>query len=430
MENLIAYLVTEELKPAVGCTEPISVAFTAAVAGRQLRGLQDEIEQVSVELDKNVFKNGKDVSIPSPFPLRGNLYAAPIGALLADPDRGLQILQHLPEAVCHQAQALVEQGKVKLTLNEQATELYVKVTLTGRAGNVVTAISQRRHDQVVFLQRNAEILLDRPPDEGTGSQRHRLAEVSFTDFFAFLETCALPAWIAEKLDESIAMNRRVMEEGLRGVGTGLGKKIIELGRSECAMNYIISHCAAAVDARMAGVSLPVMSVTGSGNQGLILFLTIDLYASQHHFPRERLHKAIVLGIFLAGKIKHYSGRLSALCGCVIAAGIAGASALAYLEGQSREQVVSAFNIMASDIMGIVCDGAKSSCALKAATGVNSLLRSVKLSRSDFSIPPLYGIIGQTIDETCVNIGKISNPGMLTTDQEILKIMTSKDSQLC
>ncbi len=425
MEELINYLVKEELKPALGCTEPISVAFTASVAGKHLAETGANLLTIDVELDKNVFKNGKDVSIPSPIPLRGNLYAAPLGALIAQPEKGLQILQDLSPTLCEAAKKLVETGMVKLSLNPQAKELFVKVTLKGTNNQQVTAICQQRHDRLVFISKNGEVLLDTRGALTSQVLKQPLSEIPFDDYYSFLETYHPAIEIQTKLDQSMAMNRKVMEAGLAGVGTGVGTLITKMTSHACPTNHIISRCAAAVDARMAGHSLPVMSVTGSGNQGLIVFLVHDLYAEQINAPKECLYKSILLAIFLAGKIKAYSGRLSALCGCVIAAGMASASGLSYLEGLSKDQVGNAFNIMASDIMGILCDGAKSSCAIKSATGVNSLLRSLQLVKKGFSIPPLFGIIGKTVDETIINIGKISNPGMLETDQEILKIMTAK-----
>jgi len=425
VKEILDQLIIEELKPAVGCTEPISVAFTASMAAKYFLETGDEIAYILVELDKNVFKNGKDVCIPSPIPLRGNLYAAPLGALIAKPEWGLKILQNPDRETCEIAKQMVAENRVSIKLNSEAKELFVQVTIAGKNGNSVTALTKKRHDQIVSVTTNGKVVLEKSPATSLENKKKSLAEIPFREFFDFCRTFDLETDLKKVLQESIEMNRKVMEAGLSGIGTGIGSKIIELGRSECPMNFMISRCAAAVDARMAGMSLPVMSVAGSGNQGLILFLSNYLYASQINANEEQLFRALLIAIFLTSKIKEFSGRLSAICGCVIASGMACASSLSFLDGLPIEGMENSFNLMASDIMGILCDGAKSSCALKAATGVNSLLRSIKLSKMGFSIPPNYGIIGENIDKTIENIGKISNPGMLETDREIIKIISSE-----
>jgi L-cysteine desulfidase len=425
LATFLPTFIREELKPAVGCTEPICVAFTASVAGERFRTQSAPLDRIEVELDKNVFKNGKDVDIPTPVPMRGNLFAAPLGALLAQPGKRLTILQDIDPETCRQAQTMVDQKRVHLGINPEARELFVKVTLSGADGTTVTAITQKRHDRVVFLSHNQDILLDERNQELSTGKGYDVSTIPFAEYYEFCRRYSPAPEIRALFAESIAMNRKVMEAGLAGVGTGFGRKILEIGRQECAMNNMISRCAAAVDARMAGLSLPVMSVTGSGNQGLIIFLTHDIHASAVRPDDDTFHQSLLLSIFLAAKAKHFSGRLSALCGCVVVAASAAAAGLCHMEGMPFEKLENAFNIMVSDIMGILCDGAKSSCALKAATGVNSLLRTVKLAGAGFSIPPLYGIIGRTIDETIINIGKISSQGMVETDQEIVKIMSAK-----
>ncbi|MFZ2955590.1 MAG: L-serine ammonia-lyase, iron-sulfur-dependent, subunit alpha [Candidatus Ozemobacteraceae bacterium] len=431
--SFVDKLLINELRPALGCTEPISVAFTSSLASRHIREAGDEIDEILVDLDKNVFKNGKVVKIPAPVPMRGNLHAAPLGAIIAQPDLGLQILQGLDEETCRRALSLVEEGRVKIRLDSKPTELFVQVSIRGKKGHLVIARCQGRHDRVVYLRVDDRVLTDTEsearadtsslPTEKNSSINQN--PVPARELFDFLADWSPPQPIIDRLEESMTMNLKVMEAGLSGIGTGVGVKLRELGTHECRQNLMISRCAAAVDARMAGYSLPVMSVTGSGNQGLVIFLSHRLRADLLGNSRTELYRSLIFAIHLASRIKAVSGRLSALCGCVIAAGMASAAGITRLEGGSWKEVEAAFHIMAADIMGILCDGAKASCALKVATGVNSLFRAVNLARKGFVIPPDEGIIGRTLEETMQNIGKIANPGMIQTDVEILKILENK-----
>ncbi|MBF0543966.1 MAG: serine dehydratase subunit alpha family protein [Candidatus Riflebacteria bacterium] len=422
MEEFINALISEELKPALGCTEPIAVALTASYAGKALRDSGDEPEKIFVELDKNVFKNGKVVSIPAPEPMRGNLFAAPLGALLAKPESGFQLLQSLDLDICKRAREMVDKGNVQVKLNSLHKQLFIQVKVSGKNGHVAIARSQKRHDNLVYLSIDEQILLEKNDSEVPPSSQVDFSKVSTREFFRAISHWIPTKTVVERLQEGIAMNLRVMEAGLTGYGTGVGKRIGEIGTVNCSQNKLISKCSAAVDARMSGFSLPVMSVTGSGNQGLLVFLLHHLYAECYKKTEVSLYRALIFAIFLASRIKSHSGRLSALCGCVISSGLAGSASLCMLENLDYEVAEASFHIMAADIMGILCDGAKASCALKAATGINSLLRSLKLAASGFKLPLHEGIIGNSIDDTIINIGKIANPGMVETDVEILKIL--------
>lgn len=425
MDAFIERLVATELKPALGCTEPISVAFTAGVAGKHLREIGDQVASIIIDLDKNVFKNGKVVEIPAPVPMRGNLYAAPLGALLACPEKGLEILQGLDVATCEAARRLVDEGKVQVRLDPKANELMVRAELLGTGGHRVIAMSRRRHDNIVFLQVDDRILIEEVVEPVTSAGSLGDTAITVRALHEFLQGYQPSETVATRLREGMAMNVKVMEAGLSGIGTGVGTKIIQLGIGGCSKNRMIARCAAAVDARMAGFSLPVMSATGSGNQGLILFLTHHLHGAEHGRSELEIQRALLLSLFLASRIKAQSGRLSALCGCVIASGMGAAAGLGMLEEMPYEKLEAAFNLMAADIMGILCDGAKASCALKVATGVNSLLRSLSLAGTGFQIPPEEGIIGREIEDTIRNIGKIATDGMVGTDFEIVKILERK-----
>ncbi|MBF0408066.1 MAG: serine dehydratase subunit alpha family protein [Candidatus Riflebacteria bacterium] len=425
MKKIIDSLIEVELRPALGCTEPISVALTASVAGKKLLELNDEPEEITVSLDKNVFKNGKVVEIPTPVPLRGNVFAAPLGAYIASPEKGLEILQNVSEEICFKAKNLVGSGKVHVQIAEGVKNLYVNILIKGKNGNVVEACSKERHDNLVMIKVNNAVIFESASGSVSANNSSEYSSIRTFDFYDALKSIELEqSWI-EKFRTSISMNKKVMQAGLSGLGSGVGAKIAQLASGECSQNFLISRCAAAVDARMAGVTMPVMSVTGSGNQGLIIFLSHHLQGELQKKTETEVFRSLILAIFLASKIKCFSGRLSALCGCVIASGLACSAGLSMMEALPYSAVEAAFNIMTSDIMGILCDGAKGSCALKAATGVNSMLRSVKLAKMGMQIPYDEGIIGKSIDETIINIGKISNPGMLETDVEILKILSAK-----
>jgi len=426
MEDFINTLISEELKPALGCTEPISVALTASYAGKVLRDVGDEIQSLEVELDKNVFKNGKVVNIPAPVSMRGNAHAAPLGALLGNPNLGLQILHGLELETCRLAKELVDNGKVHLKLNPEHYHLFIQVVVFGKRGHIAVARSEKRHDNLVFLSLDKKVLFDDGKRETPSSVSRADPTIGAKEFFRFISDWEPTPFVSERLRAGIEMNLKGMEAGLSGFGTGVGKMIGEIGVGNCSQNILISRCAAAVDARMSGFTLPVMSVTGSGNQGLLVFLLHHLYAEANRKSEKRFFQSLVYAIFLASRIKTFSGRLSALCGCVIASGLASAAGLCILENLEYKMAEASFHIMAADIMGILCDGAKASCALKAATGVNSLLRSLKLAKKGFEIPFHEGIIGGSLDETIVNIGKIANPGMIETDVEILKILQGKE----
>ena len=406
-------ILKEELIPAGGCTEPIAIAYTAAVARKTL-GCRPE--HMDVYASGNLIKNAKGVYIPNGGELRGVDAAAILGALGGNADRMLEVLLDLPDGVLDETQALMQQNycKVHVIQGSEALHLIVNVQADGQTAEVEL---KNAHTHIVRIEKNGESVF-RAEEDGTqdGFTDHRCLTVE--KIVDFANTCDL-ADIEPTLQKQIDCNMQIAEEGLNNRwGVNVGKLYYENGK------LLQAYAAAASDARMSGCNLPVVIVSGSGNQGATASLPVIIYAQKHNIGREQLLRALALSDLIAIHLKSGIGRLSAYCGAVCAATGAGC-AMTYLDGGTLEQIDQTITNSIATSSGMVCDGAKPSCAAKIATSLESAIMAHDLAMANRAFQSGEGIVMDNVEQTIDAVGCVASQGMHITDQVILNLMTQQ-----
>ena len=425
----IIELLHREVKPALGCTEPIAVALAAAKATEILGSHCPQCREgmkVAVEVSGNILKNGMGVGIPGTG-MVGLPIAAALGAVCGDPDAGLEVLHRVDEESVAAAKKLVADGRVVVSMAEDCPLLYVKATVT-LGGDSASATIADDHDNIVETCFGGEVLFSSASASEGACREKSSREYGLTvrEIFDFANT-------ADYEDISFILadrdyNWRLSQEGLEhNYGLRVGKTIRENQNSvfgDDFMSFAMGVTAAASDARMAGCTLAAMSNSGSGNQGITVSMPVIAYAKRYNVDDERLARALILSNLVAVHIKSYLGKLSALCGCVVAS-TGSSCGIVWLEGGGYEEVCSAIKNMVGNITGMVCDGAKIGCAMKVASGVYSSVQSAVLALGGIWADETNGIIDRDIEKTIRNLGEIGSTGMKSTDEMILKIMSCK-----
>ena len=406
-------IVKEVLIPAGGCTEPIAIAYTAAVARKTL-GCRPE--HMDVYASGNLIKNAKGVYIPNGGELRGVDAAAILGALGGNADRMLEVLLDLPDGVLDETQALMQQNycKVHVIQGSEALHLIVNVQADGQTAEVEL---KNAHTHIVRIEKNGESVF-RAEEDGTqdGFTDHSCLTVE--KIVDFANTCDL-ADIEPTLQKQIDCNMQIAEEGLNNRwGVNVGKLYYENGK------LLQAYAAAASDARMSGCNLPVVIVSGSGNQGATASLPVIVYAEKHGCSREQMLRALALSDLIAIHLKSGIGRLSAYCGAVCAATGAGC-AMTYLDGGTLEQIDQTITNSIATSSGMVCDGAKPSCAAKIATSLESAIMAHDLAMANRAFQSGEGIVMDNVEQTIDAVGCVASQGMHITDQVILNLMTQQ-----
>ena len=406
-------ILKEELIPAGGCTEPIAIAYTAAVARKTL-GCRPE--HMDVYASGNLIKNAKGVYIPNGGELRGVDAAAILGALGGNADRMLEVLLDLPDGVLDETQALMQQNycKVHVIQGSEALHLIVNVQAGGQTAEVEL---KNAHTHIVRIEKNGESVF-RAEEDGTqdGFTDHSCLTVE--KIVDFANTCDL-ADIEPTLQKQIDCNMQIAEEGLNNRwGVNVGKLYYENGK------LLQAYAAAASDARMSGCNLPVVIVSGSGNQGATASLPVIVYAEKHGCSREQMLRALALSDLIAIHLKSGIGRLSAYCGAVCTATGAGC-AMTYLDGGTLEQIDQTITNSIATSSGMVCDGAKPSCAAKIATSLESAIMAHDLAMANRAFQSGEGIVMDNVEQTIDAVGCVASQGMHITDQVILNLMTQQ-----
>lgn len=431
----IIELINKEVKPALGCTEPIAVSLAVARACEELaKAGYGFPELLEVQVSANILKNGMGVGIPGTG-MVGLHIASALGATCGKSQYKLEVLRDLDSTTLQRAKEMVKEGKVKISLADTPLKLYIKA-LAVSGNNRAAAVIQDNHDSIVSVTLNGEELLstnDNPSNGGktpeSGRQDKTTLDYHLTvkEIFEFATTVDFKK--IEFILDSAKLNYALAEEGLKNdYGLKVGKTIVDRGHAsifgDSMLTYAMAATAAASDARMAGCTLPAMSNSGSGNQGITVTVPVIAVAKQMGVSNEELARALVLSHLVAIHIKGYLGKLSALCGCVVAS-TGSSCGVVYLKGGSYNQVCSAIKNMIGNITGMVCDGAKVGCALKVASGVSSSIQAAILALDNICISSNDGIIDDSIEKTICNLGNLGSKGMQITDRMILDIMVSK-----
>ena len=415
-------LVKREVVPAIGCTEPIAVSLCVARA-TELLGVQPE--RIDVRLSANILKNAMGVGIPGTGMI-GLPIAIALGALVGRSEYGLEVLKDAtPEAV-EQGCKYINEHAIAIDLKQGIDEkLYIEVEVFASEKRAVAIISGG-HTNFVFLQQGDEVLLDARVGQSAGEGSSD-EELTLRTVYEFAVNSPLEE--IEFIMESKRLNKAAAESAFVGdFGHSLGKTLRNERElkimGDSIFSRIISYTAAACDARMGGAMVPVMSNSGSGNQGITATLPVVVYGEECGASHEQMVRALMLSHLTVIYIKQSLGRLSALCGCVVAA--AGSSCgITYLMGGGFEEVAMAVKNMIANLTGMICDGAKPSCALKLASGVSTAVLSAMMAMEHRCVSKLEGIIDDDVDRSIRNLTTIGREGMNETDSLILDIMTHK-----
>lgn len=421
LRDKIEVLIKREVVPAVGCTEPVAVALAVAKA-THLLGC--EPERIDARLSGNMLKNAMGVGIPGTGMI-GLPIAMALGALIGDPEKGLEVLSGVsPEAV-ERGKAFIAEGRIAIELAPDApSKLYIDTVVRGgeHSARVVISVS---HTNFIRLERDGEILLDVP---SKGDVVEESADLPLDMAMIYEFATETPIDEIDFILEAKRLNQAASRLALEGdYGHSLGATIRKYGMKfygDTPVEHMISYTSAACDARMGGAKVAVMSNSGSGNQGITATMPVVSFAEDMNADEEQTVRALILSHLTSIYIKQSLGRLSALCGCVVAS--TGASgALVYLMGGGYAQICSAIKNMVANLTGMICDGAKPSCALKISSGVTTAMMSAMLAMSGKCVTSAEGIVSDDVDETIHNLTSIGREAMTETDRLVLKIMTSK-----
>lgn len=406
-----------ELLPALGCTEPGAVAFTAAKA---VSLLGKKPEKMEVRSSGNIVKNVKGVIVPNSGGLRGIAPAAILGALMAKPELELEILNAVTDTEIEETKKYLETDYCKSTLKEGEGNLYVEVSVWA-GGESARAAIKNTHTNIELLEKNGKTL----GESNVSDNKDNIAEfkklMTVDSILEFAKEAVIED-VKSTLDTAIKYNMAIAEEGLKGVyGAEVGKTLIETYGDEDVLVRLEAKASAGSDARMAGSVLPVVINSGSGNQGITVTVSITEYARGTEASEEALYRALLIGNLISIHIKSYIGPLSAFCGAVSAASGA-AAGITYLAGGDDEQIKMAITNVICDAGGMVCDGAKSSCASKIATSLDAAVIASKMAMQKRVYQPGEGLVLDDVEETIKNIGYMGRVGMEKTDVEILQMM--------
>lgn len=429
----IIELVKKEVKPALGCTEPAAVSLAVARSCEALKNAgYKEIESIKVEVSANILKNGMGVGIPGTG-MVGLRIAAALGATCGKSVYGLEVLKDLGSNSIDEAKDLDNRNRISILLAQTPKKLYINATVVSDGHSAATVIEDS-HDNISSVKLDGEELMQKSANDGNspeslhaGDKSTREYNLSVKEIVDFAENA--PLGEIEFILESVTLNKALAAEGLRGnYGLNVGRTIMEnmkgnlLGDS--LLTYAMAVTAAASDARMDGCVLPAMSNSGSGNQGITATLPVIAFAEKQNVDNEKLARALILSHLVAIHIKGYLGKLSALCGCVIAS-TGSSCGIVYLRGGGYREICNAIKNMVGNITGMVCDGAKEGCALKVASGVSSAIQSALLAMKEICVDSHDGIIDTSIEKTIENLGLIGSKGMSGADRMILDIMVNK-----
>ncbi len=416
-------LVKREVVPAIGCTEPVAVALAVAKATEVLG---EKPESISVYLSANVLKNAMGVGIPGTG-MTGLPIAVALGALIGKSEYLLEVLRDISPESIEQGKKMIDEKKISIALKEDIDDkLYIEV-ICKRGNDETKVVIRSSHTHISFIEKNGQILQDECTSENQEKTCDDLLNLDLQKVYDFAMT-APPEEIRFIL-ESADLNKKAAEISFQhNYGHALGKTLLNPKNSQMMgdglFSKILSFTSSACDARMAGAMIPVMSNSGSGNQGIAATLPVVVYAEETHQPEEMLIRALMLSHLTVIYIKQSLGRLSALCGCVIAA-TGSACGIVYLMGGKYQKVSFAVKNMVANLTGMICDGAKPGCALKVSSGVSTAVFSAMMAMEGKVVEAVEGIIDEDVDQCIRNLTLIGSKGMNETDKLVLRIMTCK-----
>jgi L-cysteine desulfidase len=423
--NLVKAVFAHEVYPAFGCTEPISCAYAAATAAAQLG---EPAESLLLKIDPGTFKNGAAVTVPHSQGAKGNLIAAALGATLARPEAKLELLRSTDADVLRRARALCESDRCRLECLADRSDVYVEVLVSGARHNARCVLAGG-HTNVILIEKDGQPIFaagDDSSTHGTLAYRHALKQMSMADVLALAER--IDADDREYLRRGVEMNLAISEWGFEAGGTA--QQLRQMHREGFMSDDVFYRAklrvASAVDARMAGMSMAAMTSGGSGNQGIVAILTPYVVGREMGIDADRIIESIAVAHLVNAYAKCFVGELSVICGCAMAAGVASAAAIVYQQaGIDLARITLAAGNVIGDLGGLICDGAKPGCAMKAVTAVDTAIRSALMALKGYGLSVDDGLVGQTVEDSLRNLGRITLEGMFQVDPTMLHILQDK-----
>ncbi len=420
-------LIKKDMKPALGVTEPGAIAFAVATAREYAEG---EILKVRVALNSGMYKNAFTCGIPNSDKF-GNLYAAALGAVAAEAGLGLESLANITERDNERAAELVEAGRVEVAMDHVGSQITIDAAVVTEKDEVIVHIRDS-HTGIVSIEKNKETIYLADASGENGSKTEEIPLIHQYTLHELLEYAKqVPERDISFIREAFSMNMELLEEGMHSQRAVITKQLLKENNnqiiSEDALRTAQLLCSGAIEARVLGLNRPAMSITGSGAHGIIATMPLFAYFQVNYgeIGDVLLLRAAVLSYLITMYIKEYSGKLSAFCGCGIAAGCGMACGLAFLRGANESQIDMVIRNMASGLTGMICDGGNHGCAMKGIVSVDAAYRAVELAMQGIGIGKMHGINGRTPEDTMRYMGMIASPGMVKTEETIVDIMQQK-----
>ena len=430
-KQAIIDLIKQQVVPAIGCTEPIAVALCVAKA-TELLGCRPE--HIDLRLSANILKNAMGVGIPGTG-MVGLPIAIALGALIGKSQYGLEVLRDCNREAVEAGKAYIAENRIHIALEEEdCDKLFINVTVSAGEHKAEARIKSH-HTHFVLLRKDGEQIPVEPGDaktvtcDGQQATAHEETQVELTLRMVYDFAIETDVEDLRFILEAKRLNEGAAEAGLReNYGHQLGKTMCSpLGKGimgDSIFSKVLSVTSCACDARMAGAMVPVMSNSGSGNQGICATLPVVVFAEENHNTEEELIRALIISNLTAIYIKQSLGALSALCGCVVAS-TGSSCGITFLMGGTFEQICYSVKNMVANLTGMICDGAKPSCALKLTSGVSTAVMSAMLAMQHKYVTSVEGIIDDDVDRCIHNLTAIGSKGMDVTDRFVLDIMTHK-----
>lgn len=422
--HILTELIKNDMRPALGVTEPGAIAFAVATAKKHTIG---NIEEVLVSLNSGMYKNAFTCGIPNSSHV-GNVFSAALGYVAGNAEKGLEALADVTEEDNNAAEMLVEQGKIKVVLDHIGSEITIDARVKTDQDECLVRVAGG-HTDIYYIEKNGEVIF---------AQEKKMQgedDVNIIHNYSLKELLDYVTEIDEKeitfIRDAFTMNMDLLKEGLQSEKTTFGPflkrendgKLISNDEKKTAQLL----CNGAIEARVLGLSKPAMSITGSGAHGIIATLPLFAYQqiNKETISEASLLRATALSYLITMYIKEYSGKLSAFCGCGIAAGTGMACGLCYLKGGGFKEMSATICNMSSGLTGMICDGGNQGCTMKGVVAVDAAFRAVEMAMAQVSIEKVHGINGNTPEDTMKNMGLIASPGMVETERVIVEIMQNK-----
>ena len=423
MEKLTK-LIFDDMKPALGVTEPGAIAFAASKARSYTKG---EIEEVSVEMNSGMYKNAFTCGIPNSAEV-GNIFSAALGVVAGNPEKGLESLADVTEKDNETAGKLVEEGKVKVKLSGISSDIFIEATVKTKSDICIVTI-KNSHTNIVRITLNGEIIFEKEEKdkESEVEEIPLIHKYTLKDLVSYVKNVDIKE--IEFIKKAFDVNMELFNEGLKSRKSTFIHQLFKMNGEKIFSDNVLSTaqllCNGAIEARVIGLDKPAMSITGSGAHGIIAVMPLLAEQKVKNISEEILLRAAALSYLVCMYIKEYSGRLSAFCGCGIAAGTGMACGLVFMRNGSVEEMGHTINNMASSITGMICDGGNQGCTMKGVAATDAAFRSAEFAMNGVYIYNVHGINGNVPEETMRNMGLIASPGMTGTEKTIVEIFENK-----